>query len=165
MSTTTNDPSPITLHGGCYCRAVRYTIKPTTGLPTVHTLCHCRTCQQISGSAFLPFVGFPTSQAEFSSTPPHALTTFAASKFADRQFCALCGSTLTMVYHGRGDRVSVVVASFDEESVLLLPGPTQHIFVGERAPWFGLGEDGIECWELMPAGAEAYLGGQLRQSG
>ncbi|CAN8096397.1 unnamed protein product [Discula destructiva] len=163
MSAITNNSSEMVLNGGCYCGAVRYTIRPSA-LPTAHNFCHCRTCQRISGSAFLPFIGFPASQVQVSSNPPDALKTFPTSNFADRQFCAVCGSTLNMRYHANKDRVSLAVASFDDESTSLLPKPTQHIYVSEKAEWFPLsGDNGIKQHGTMEKAA-AYLGGRQRQS-
>lgn len=156
--------SDITLTGGCYCRAVRYTVRPDT-LPTAHNFCHCRTCQQISGSAFIPFIGFPESSVSWLSSPPDARRSFATSKFATRDFCGICGSTLTMSYHAAGDRVSLAVGSFDEESAKLLPKPSIHIYLGDKAEWYALGEgDGMERHQTMKR-AEEYLGGQQGQSG
>ena len=44
------------LTGGCLCGQVRYTI---TGEPIRSGICHCRSCQHYTGSAFEPFMIFP----------------------------------------------------------------------------------------------------------
>lgn len=150
------------LKGGCYCGAVRYTINDD--LPTSFTFCHCRTCQQLSGSAFLPFVPFKASKVEFATEPASALKTFEASKYAKRQFCGICGSTLNMRYNASGDRISIAVASFDEESAKLLLKPTEHIYLMDKADWFPLNEnDGLKRHETMER-ATVYFGGKSTQS-
>lgn len=68
-----------------------------------------------------------------------------------------------MRYHANAARIALVVASFDAESVRLLPpGPTQHIYVDEKAGWFalGAGEDGVARCATMDRAAE-YLGGRV----
>lgn len=155
---SSGDTSSHSLSGGCCCGAVRYTVKDAP-LPTSFTFCHCRICQQLSGSAFLPFVPFPASKVEYTANPAEALKTFEASKYAKRQFCGTCGSTLNMRYTAAGDRISIAVASFDTESAKLLLKPTEHLYVTDKADWYSLDEhDGMKRHETMER-AELYFGG------
>jgi hypothetical protein len=43
-------------HGGCLCGQVRYTVG---GEPVLSVVCHCRSCQRFTGSAFGAAIGFP----------------------------------------------------------------------------------------------------------
>ncbi len=47
-----------TIIGGCLCGKVRYTV---SGEPAFGGLCHCRNCQQYTGSAFETIVAFPAA--------------------------------------------------------------------------------------------------------
>ena len=43
--------------GGCLCGRVRYTVE---GDPNFAAVCHCRSCQRYTGSAFEPVMVFPS---------------------------------------------------------------------------------------------------------
>jgi hypothetical protein len=84
------------IDGRCLCGAVTLRVAHTPDArPGV---CHCRMCQRWSGSLFACF-----------SAPAEAVTVtgevarFASSSFAERAFCAHCGSHLWMRDTGRPD--------------------------------------------------------------
>lgn len=77
------------LEGRCLCGAVTLRIDgrhdPRPGA------CHCRMCQRWSGGLFLSF------HAECEAvTVEGPVTRFASTPFAERAFCATCGSHLWM---------------------------------------------------------------------
>jgi hypothetical protein len=76
-----------TLHGQCLCGAVTLRIvgahDPRPGA------CHCRMCQRWSGGLFLCF---EVESATLTVTGP--VTRYQSSTFAERAFCAVCGSHL-----------------------------------------------------------------------
>ena len=56
----------MTINGGCYCGAIRYT---SEGEPQASLQCHCRECQYITGGnpnvlMVLPLEGFKYTQGE-----------------------------------------------------------------------------------------------------
>jgi len=51
----------ITLHGGCQCRAHRYTVR--LDKPEGY-FCHCRMCQQAFGNIFAAFVNVPVDNLD-----------------------------------------------------------------------------------------------------
>jgi hypothetical protein len=63
---------------------------------------------------------------------------------AVKAFCSECGSSLFGGTWPDGDEVSVRMGSLDDE-----PGirPMYHTFVGSRAPWDELPEDGLPRYE------------------
>ncbi|MEM1073310.1 MAG: GFA family protein [Pseudomonadota bacterium] len=77
------------LKGQCLCGAVTVTVDgahdPRPGV------CHCRMCQRWSGGVFLCF---EAAAGAVCVTGPVAR--FASSDFAERAFCAACGSHLWM---------------------------------------------------------------------
>ena len=77
------------LEGRCLCGDVRVRISgnydPRPGV------CHCRMCQRWSGGVFLCFTA-----AEDAVIVEGPVTRFASSAFAERAFCATCGSHLWM---------------------------------------------------------------------
>ena len=72
--------------GSCLCGACRFTAVPEHG---AHA-CHCGQCQKWSGGVFMA-VACGTSVA-FNADAP--LTRYASSEWAERVFCARCGSSL-----------------------------------------------------------------------
>jgi hypothetical protein len=76
--------------GGCLCGAVRYR---ASAHPRRVVSCHCGMCRRASGAAFLTFVHFPADAFAWTSAEP---TRYRSSAAAERGFCALCGSTLSM---------------------------------------------------------------------
>jgi hypothetical protein len=75
--------------GHCLCGAVTIRIDglhdPRTGA------CHCRMCQRWSGGLFLCFYAAPEAV-----TVDGPVTRHASTSFAERAFCATCGSHLWM---------------------------------------------------------------------
>ncbi len=92
-----------TIKGHCLCGAVTVTVEghdPSIGA------CHCRMCQRWSGGLFLSFDAPPDRV-----TVSGPVTQYASSEFAERAFCATCGSHLWMRDTGT-----------DEEEYGLMPG-------------------------------------------
>lgn len=116
------------LTGECSCGATRYRVG---GRPLTCYTCHCRECQQQSGSAFgmsliVPLEGFTVD----GPTAFHRRT--APSGFTSRcHFCTACG---TRIFHARegGDRAALKPGTLDERDWLR---PIAHIWTSEAQPW------------------------------
>ncbi|WP_284618630.1 GFA family protein [Aquabacterium humicola] len=80
-------PPPAALTGHCLCGAVSITVAgehdPRVGA------CHCRMCQRWSGGLFLCF-----NADACAVTVTGEVTRYRSSSFAERAFCARCGSHL-----------------------------------------------------------------------
>lgn len=140
-SLSREEDSGIMFRGSCACGNIQYT---STALPDVLVNCNCSQCRKISGAPYLTFAAVPVKSLSWS-TPPSA---FRFSDIAQRGFCPLCGSSLTMAYHCQPERISVAAGTIDETSVHgNLPKPSMHIFLKEKAGWFQLPEDGLDRWE------------------
>lgn len=128
--------------GGCSCGAVRYRV---TGAPIMVHNCHCRQCQQQTGSTSV-VNGFWESDnieiaqgetVEFAvpggSGDPHVILR-----------CAACGSAI-LSYYGRLGRLlsGVRAGSLDEPGSIT---PDVAIFTAEAMPWVALPE-GIPHFE------------------
>ncbi|MCF8475366.1 MAG: GFA family protein [Emcibacter sp.] len=62
-----------------------------TGPAKYMEYCHCKWCQQVSGSAFLPLIVFDRNNVKITSG---ALSYFQSSPNNQRGFCPDCGSTI-----------------------------------------------------------------------
>jgi hypothetical protein len=112
------------LTGGCQCGAVRFAV---TATPLLVCVCHCRMCQKASGGAFMAFARVPADALSWTRGAP---CLFRSSSFAERGFCAGCGTPLTYQYTERA--ISLTVGSFDRPE-LIRPGIQFGIV--SRLPW------------------------------
>ncbi|KAL6706729.1 hypothetical protein ACN47E_005271 [Coniothyrium glycines] len=141
----------IAFTGGCRCGRVQF--ESRAPLLSDITLCHCRACQQLSGSAYLPFVNASASALTF--TDASALTTLELSPHAKRTFCASCGTPISMAYgaDAKSNLLSLTASSIDLSSLAPEVPPLKvcrHIYLQEKAPWVVLpGDDGTERWGTM----------------
>ncbi|KAF9695286.1 hypothetical protein EKO04_006860 [Ascochyta lentis] len=132
----------VVFEGGCRCGGVQYT---SSARPKDIVFCHCPACQQVSGSAYIPFTGVPRNALTFKEESTREF--LRLSDFGERSFCSKCGSPITMVYSFLEDQVSLTMSSVDLESMKCEPPVVKkHIFLREKAPWLVLAEDGAERW-------------------
>jgi hypothetical protein len=120
------------LDGSCACGAVRYTVADAF---LYASNCHCSRCRAATGSAFKPFAGIERGKLELTAESD-ALLVVGDEQGHDSR-CAACGSLLFSVVRD-GAYVHVAMGSLiDPPSIR----PTEHIFVGSKAPWFTITDD------------------------
>ena len=118
--------------GGCLCGAVRY----RAGADPIRVVsCHCATCRRGSGAAFMTFVHFPAGAFAWSDREPQR---YRSSAEAERGFCPVCGSTLSMHEAVLGDRVQVSLGSLDRPD---LARPDDHVWTSSQLPRLELVDD------------------------
>ena len=118
--------------GGCLCGAVRYA---ASAAPTKTSYCHCRACQRHFGAAAGMYTNFPSADFRFVKGKPKR---YRSSTFAERGFCAACGSSLTFQYLGRPEVIGVAVGSLDHPENVR---PEVHWGTESRLPWFEVDDD------------------------
>src|SRR5688500_9930215 len=114
--------------GGCLCGAVRYA---AGGDPVRVVSCHCATCRRASGAAFLTFVHFPAGAFAWTRGEP---VRYRSSAAAERGFCPVCGSTLSMHEAVLADRVQVSLGSLDRPDRVR---PDDHVWTSRQLPCLG----------------------------
>ena len=120
------------LRGKCECGAVRYRVEDAFEYAGN---CHCSNCRASTGSAFKPFAGIRREQLEVIDGADGLLVW--GEPDANHTRCGVCGSLLYSVVRD-GAYVHVALGSLvDEPSIR----PSQHIFVGSKAPWFEITDD------------------------
>src|SRR5690348_9900673 len=120
------------LAGRCECRAVRYRV-PDEFRYALN--CHCSNCRAGTGSAFKPFGGIERDKVEVVQGADTLLVWGDDERNHTR--CGICGSLLYSVVRD-GDWVHVALGSLEDEPSIR---PTEHIFVGSKAPWFEITDD------------------------
>jgi hypothetical protein len=127
------------LTGRCECRAVRYEVADEF---VYAGNCHCSNCRAATGSAFKPFAGIEREKLEIVKGADTLLVW--GDELGNHTRCGICGSLLYSVVRD-GAYVHVAMGSLvDDPSIR----PTDHIFVGSKAPWF-------EITDVLPQ-AEEY---------
>ncbi len=123
---------PRVLFGRCECGAVRYRVADAFRYAGN---CHCSNCRAGTGSAFKPFAGIERDRLEVFEGGDRLLVW--GDDAANHTRCGVCGSLLYSVVRD-GAYVHVAMGSLvDDPSIR----PTEHIFVGSKAPWFEITDD------------------------
>lgn len=92
--------------GGCLCGAVRYSVRIADADAY---LCHCRMCRRATGSVSIAFKNVAQADVTWESGPDW----YRSSPFAERPFCARCGTSLGFRFL-EGENMDLTVASFDD---------------------------------------------------
>lgn len=133
------------ISGGCLCGAIRYQSKAE---PEMIVACHCKTCQQNTGTAFSLNVAMPAGKVTITGD---SLTTYEERSTPDsepfyRSFCSLCGSPIS----GEGTAYPGVLflkaGTLDDSSWVK---PTAHMWCGQKQPWVSI-EEGVPQFEGSP---------------
>jgi hypothetical protein len=120
------------LYGRCECRAVRYRVPDEFRYAGN---CHCSNCRASTGSAFKPFAGIEREKLEIVQGGDTLLVW--GEENANHTRCGICGSLLYSVVRD-GAFVHVAMGSLEDDPSIR---PTDHIFVGSKAPWFEITDD------------------------
>jgi hypothetical protein len=118
--------------GGCLCGAVRYS---ATAPPVRAMICHCSMCRKHSGAPILSFVHFPVASFRWTGDEP---TRYRSSDYAERGFCSVCGSTVSMHEEVLTDRVQIAVGSLDEPNRVNVD---DHVWTCDQIDWFDVQDD------------------------
>ena len=139
----------IAIHGGCLCGAVTYTILPPSpkeiakadpntispGGKIRGNHCHCDTCRQSCGGLFQTLAQIPIHRIDISDSKG-SLTTYRVSPDAERQHCAICGTSLWIKDTGWDDPkdkgyINVSVGSMEKKDAKKWIDILYHIFMGD----------------------------------
>jgi len=129
-----------TYEGGCLCKAVRFRTK---GPPKRTSVCHCRFCQHLTGSAFLVEPLFLKSNVEFSGpvsvydyrSPAHGRTIHV-------HFCRNCGTRMGLTFERFPALLGMCGGTFDDPDSFQ---PARHIFTNSAVDWMAFPSD-VACY-------------------
>jgi hypothetical protein len=111
------------------------------GEPVRVSVCHCRACQQRSGSAFAVQVRFPERAVEVTGRARAWTRTADSGATAIHHFCPDCGST--MFYRAGPDQslVAVPLGAFDDPGFAT---PAFSTWEARRLAWVAVLGEGVE---------------------
>ena len=118
------------IQGGCLCGAMQYRID---GPLRQAEHCHCSMCRRFHGAAFSTYADFDPSHFRWLQGEEH-LGVYEPTPGKGWAFCTQCGSSLGLP--GSDGRLAGIALGTVEGD----PGirPSEHIFVGSKAPWFDI---------------------------
>ena len=124
-----------TATGRCQCGAISYSV---TGPLREVLACHCSQCRRATGSYFMATNAAAGDLA--IADQGGALTWFRdpTGDWAERGFCARCGSNLFWRANGSGT-VSITAGTLDQPSGVQVAA---HIFVADKGDYYSI-DDGL----------------------
>lgn len=129
--------------GGCLCGQVRYS---ATAEPVFVGVCHCKSCQKQTGTAFSVLVGIPRSSLSIQGTLKTFHCTGDSGQPVERIFCPECGSPIFTNATAISDVAFIKAGTIDDTSWL---EPRTHIYCESKAPWTDIPE-GCQEFAKMP---------------
>jgi hypothetical protein len=130
--------------GGCVCGALRYRAE---GTPLVQGLCHCRTCQRVTGSGHVGFMAFPEQAVAIEGAQQVYSVIGGSGGMATRHACPACGSLVFGRAQVMPGLVNLYAGSLDDFAQFK---PEIAIFTRSRAAW-DTSSSGLRCFETVPA--------------
>ena len=131
MSSDT-DATGRALRGECECGTVRYQVADEF---LYAANCHCSRCRAATGSAFKPFAGIEREKLTITD----GVDAIADLRRGAPQPHALRGLRLLPLLRGAKRCVRARRAGLASRPSEIRP--TEHIFVGSKAPWFEITDD------------------------
>ena len=129
--------------GGCLCGKVRFVANAE---PAFVGVCHCRSCQRNSGSAFAVVMGFPAAAVSIQGELKTYTDTADSGKHLFRRFCPECGSSISSEAEVMPGMIMLKAGSMDDPSVVK---PVMQIYCDSAQPWVSLGGE-LKSFPQMP---------------
>lgn len=134
----------MTITGGCYCGAVRYT---ADGEAIVKGMCFCRECRHISGGGANVLMGMPAAAFVYTTGAPAQFSRSDIDGAVTREFCSTCGTHLVTRSPRMEGAVLVKVGSLDDQEVFDMPAIA--VFCSEKRPYHVVPE-GVASFDRFP---------------
>lgn len=124
------------IDGSCLCGSVKYSSDVE---PIMTAVCHCKNCQQQTGTAFSIVVGVPEQSLQFEGQDSIAeyLDTGYSGGEVRRRFCRNCGSPLVSIVESIPGVEFIKAGTLTDKSWL---NPTAHVWCETAQPWVEISE-------------------------
>ncbi len=114
------------IDGGCFCKAVRYTVDEGD---YVVVNCHCSMCRKTSGAPFVTWLTVPRDIFRWTQGEPKCLQ---SSEHGNRYFCPECGTHMAFITMKREEFVDITTGSLDRPEDFV---PTRAVHEDSKLPW------------------------------
>ena len=129
--------------GGCLCGAIRY---ECSAEPIVMGNCHCRDCQQATGTAFAAAMLVAVDAVTIKGDVKYHHVTADSGSIVSRGFCPTCGSRL-FSKPPIPELMGIMAGSLDEPSEFQ---PGMDIYTASAQPWDYMNPDLPKLDKLPP---------------
>jgi|TARA_B110000483_G_scaffold216665_1_gene268435 hypothetical protein len=132
------------MKGNCLCGKVNYEVEGEIGNAV---RCYCRSCQQVTGSAFASVA--LTTVCKFRIISGHeAISSFESSPGKHRRFCSGCGSAVYTKTETDPDVIRIRLGGIEDPVGVNFK---HHIFVSEKVDWYEIVDDlpQFDAWPTM----------------
>lgn len=131
------------ISGSCRCGQVRYSADAE---PMFTGVCHCKSCQKESGTAFNVVVAVPQAALRIEGSPKAYASKGDSGKEVVARFCPNCGSTILSEPALLPGASILRAGTLDDTSWLK---PTMEIYCDSAQSWVQLG-GGMQRFAKMP---------------
>ncbi|MBS0640680.1 MAG: GFA family protein [Acetobacteraceae bacterium] len=131
-----------TIKGGCVCGKVTYS---GTAEPIFAGICHCKTCQKASGTAFNTVVAVPADAIKISGQVTQFDGVGDSGKATHRCFCPSCGTSVAQSADVMPGVLMLTVGTLEDSSWVK---PAMQIYCDSAQPWAVL--PGMQAFPKMP---------------
>lgn len=125
----------VQMTGGCSCGNLRYTVDAE---PVFSAVCHCKTCQKQTGSAFRIVVAAPRAAVSLEGEQSTYARMGDSGQQVINRFCPNCGSTAVIEPAALTNIAIIPAGTFDETSWLK---PTMEIYCDDAQSWVQLSSE------------------------
>lgn len=129
--------------GRCLCGAVTFTVNAA---PLAMGQCHCKDCQQSSGTGHMSLAFFKKADVEVKG----ALASYGAKadsgNINTRHFCPTCGSRIYGDNSARSHLMGISAGVFDDHSWFT---PQRIVYAKDKPAWDMMATD-ITTFDMMP---------------
>jgi hypothetical protein len=130
------------IKGSCRCGKVSY----STSADLVFVgVCHCRSCQKSTGTAYATVVAVPTAALAVSGITTRFDDIGESGQATHRDFCPECGSTVTQSADVMAGVTMITAGTLDDPGSVT---PAMQIFCDSALPWAVIAE--MQSFPRMP---------------
>ena len=108
-------------------------------------VCHCRSCQKSTGSAFASVVAVPTAALTVKGTTTQFDDRGDTGQATHRTFCPACGSTMTQTADVMAGITMVPLGTLDDPASV---SPAMQIYCDSALSWAQIA--GMQSFPKMP---------------
>jgi hypothetical protein len=130
------------IKGSCRCGKVTYVSSAT---PVFIGVCHCRTCQKSTGTAYASVLAVPAASVSISGTTTRFDDIGESGKATHRDFCPTCGTTITQSADLM-EGITMVTVGTLEDPTWAQPG--MQIYCDSALPWAKISD--VQGFPKMP---------------